>query len=130
MLSSSQTAHALSLNSNQIWRGWVCYGGGPMFKGLAQYRQLEIRLWWTRWRYEGQESAEEDALLDEMDHIWLNLTDHERSLLRVGSPRCWPDDPTSLPPQFARTLDSSASTPWAYEGCHSSREAILSADAA
>ena len=99
-----------------------------MTKDLMHYRQLERRLWMVRWRHEGQESAEEDAILDRMENIWMNLIEDERSLLRLEGPRCWPTDSSALPPQFADTLDLSAPTPWAYEGFHSPAEAILSAD--
>ncbi len=101
-----------------------------MTKDLARYRQLESRLWMTRWRHEGQESAEEDAILDEMEDAWMDLIEEDRALLRLEGPRCWPMDPSSLPPGLAGTLYSSAPTAWAYEGFHSPAEAILSADAA
>lgn len=101
-----------------------------MTKGLVHYRQLERRLWMVRWRHEGQESVEEDAILDEMDDIWMNLTDDEQALLRLEGPRCWPTDSSSLPPQLYDPLYPSAPTPWAYEGFPSPAEAILSADGA
>jgi hypothetical protein len=130
MLSSSQATDALSLISNQIWRALVPSGARPMTKDLARYRQLELRLWMARWKHEGQESAEEDAILDEMDDTWMRLTDDEQALLRLEGPKCWPTESTSLPPQLADTLYVSAPTPWAYEGFHSPAEAILSAEAA
>ena len=71
-----------------------------MTKDLAHYRQLELRLWMTRWKREGQESAEEDAILDEMEDTWLNLIEDERALLRLEGPRCWPTESSSLPPQL------------------------------
>jgi len=76
------------------------------------------------------ESAEEDAILDEMEDIWLNLIDDERAILRLEGPRCWPMESSSLPPQLDDTLYPSAPTPWAYEGFHSPAEAILSEEAA
>lgn len=100
-----------------------------MTKDLAHYRQLERRLWMTRWRHEGQESAEEDAILDEMEAAWMNLNEDERALLNLEGPTCWPTESSSLPPQLTDTLYASAPTPWAYEGFHSPAEAILSADA-
>jgi hypothetical protein len=38
-----------------------------MARDLAHYRQLERRLWMARWRNAGQESAEEDPILDEVE---------------------------------------------------------------
>ena len=101
-----------------------------MTKDLARYHQLERRLWMARWRQEGQESEEEDAILDQMDQAWMNLTDDEQALLRLEGPRCWPTESSSFPPQLAERLYASAPTSWAYEGFHSPAEAIQSADAA
>jgi hypothetical protein len=101
-----------------------------MTRDLEQYRQLERRLWMTRWRHEGQESAEEDAILDEMENVWMKLVEDEQALLRREGPRCWPTVSSSVPPQLADTLFASAATAWAYEGFHSPAEAILSEDAA
>ena len=69
-----------------------------MTKDLAHYRQLERRLWVVRWEHEGEESLEEDKILDEMEHAWMNLSDGERAELRLEGPRCWPTDSSSLPP--------------------------------
>ena len=101
-----------------------------MTRDLAQYRQLERRLWMTRWRHEGDESADEDAILDEMEQSWMSLAEDERSLLSREGPRCWPMEPSSWPPQLADTPQASAPKPWSYEGFHSPAEAILSVDAA
>jgi hypothetical protein len=100
-----------------------------MTKALEHYRQLERRLWMVRWRHEGEESLEEDAILDEMERPWMDLSEDERALLRLEGPRCWPTDSSSLPPRFSDSLCPSAPTPWAYEGFHSPDQAILSADA-
>jgi len=97
-----------------------------MTKDLARYRELELRLWMTRWKHEGEESAEEDAILDEMDDTWMNLTDDEQALLRLEGPRCWPMESSSLPPQLADTLHASAPASWAYAGLRSPGEALLS----
>ena len=96
-----------------------------MSKELEQYRLLEGRLWMTRWKHEGEESADEDAILDEMENTWMKLTEDERNLLRLEGPRCWPTDSSSLP-----ALNATAPTPWAYEGFQSPAETILSSDAA
>ncbi len=48
----------------------------------GRYREFEIRLLHTRWVHGGQESAEEDALLEEMDDLWWKLTEQERESLR------------------------------------------------
>jgi hypothetical protein len=101
-----------------------------MTEDLAHYRQLERRLWLARWQYEGRKSAEEDAILDDMENIWMKLIGDELDLLRVEGPRCWPTESSSLPPELYETQYSSAPTPWAYEGFHSLAETILSADAA
>ena len=97
---------------------------------LLHYRQLERRLWMTRWSHADQESTEEDVILDEMESIWMNLIEDERTLLRHEGSRCWPTDSSSLPPDLAEALPAPAPTQWAYEGFDSAAEAILSADAA
>ena len=99
-----------------------------MTEVLVHYRQLERRLWMVRWRHEGEESVEEDAILDEMDDTWMNLTEDEQALLRLEGPRCWPTDSSSLPPRLSESQYPSAPTSWTYEGFHSPNEAILSAD--
>jgi hypothetical protein len=66
-----------------------------MSDALGPYRVLEERLIQVRWLNMGFESAEEDALLEEMDELWWNLTDEEkdmihrepsRSLIRTAPP--------------------------------------------
>jgi hypothetical protein len=84
----------------------------------------------VRWRHEGQESAEEEPILDEMEDVWMNLTEDEQSLLRLERPRCWPTESSSMPPRLADTPYASAPTPWAYEGFRSPAETILSEEAA
>ena len=101
-----------------------------MTENLAQYRQLERRLWMTRWQRQGEESAAEDAILDEMEQCWMRLAEDERSLLSREGPRCWPMEPSSWPPDLAGTPQASAPKPWSYEGFKSPDETILSADAA
>jgi hypothetical protein len=51
--------------------------------------------------HEGAESSEEDAILDEMELAWTDLSEGEEAMLRAEAPRCWPADLSSLPPQFA-----------------------------
>jgi len=101
-----------------------------MDKDLSRYRQLERRLWMTRWRRAGLESEEEDAVLDEMEDAWLNLSEDARTLLRFEGPSCWPTDPSSWPPRLPTTRQPSAPTPWTYEGFRSPADAILSAESA
>ena len=101
-----------------------------MTKDLTDYRQLERRLWMVRWRLDGEESSEEDAILDEMEKKWMSLTDAEQAALRLEGPRCWPTDSSSLPPRLSDSLYPSVPAPWAYEGFHSPSEAILSTDMA
>ncbi len=48
----------------------------------ARYRELEVRLLHIRWVHGGQDSAEEESLLGEMDDLWWKLTTHEREDLR------------------------------------------------
>jgi hypothetical protein len=127
---SSRAADAPFPILKRIWRVLAPSGATPVTKDLAHYRQLERCLWMTRWRHAGEESAEEDPILDEMEEIWLNLAVDERSLLRLEGPRCWPTDSSSLPPDLAATLYVPAETPWAYKGFHSPGEAIQSEEAA
>jgi hypothetical protein len=101
-----------------------------MTNDLARYRQLERRLWMTRWRHDGQESEEEDAILDEMEAVWMNLIEADRAILSLEGPRCWPTDSSAFPPQLTDMPYSAAPTPWTYEGFHSAADAILSTDAA
>lgn len=101
-----------------------------MSKELVRYRQLERRLWMTRWRHQGVESPDEDEILDEMEVAWMDLSEGEQAILRSEGPRCWPTDLSSLPPQFEDARYVSEPTTWAYEGFTSPSEAILSAEAA
>ena len=52
---------------------------------LAQYRQLERRLWLARWSNDGHESSDEETVLDQMEEAWLHLGEEERSILRFGA---------------------------------------------
>ena len=49
---------------------------------FVHYRQLERRLWLIRWRNAGEESVEEDEVLDEMDRTWTQLSEREQAILR------------------------------------------------
>ena len=49
-----------------------------MSEALDDYLSLLNNLIRVRWLYSGMESNDEDRLLDEMDTVWLNLTDEER----------------------------------------------------
>ncbi len=100
-----------------------------MTRDLLYYRQLERRLWMARWMNEGKESVEEDVALDEMEDTWMKLTEDERATLRLEGPACWPTDSSLRPPRLPDT-PGSAPTSWAYEGFHSSADAILSTEAA
>lgn len=59
----------------------------PVTEALRSCRSLESRLEHARRQREGGESPEADAILDEMDHAWLKLSDTEQSLLRAEGPR-------------------------------------------
>ena len=101
-----------------------------MSKEFIRYRQLERRLWMARWRRQGEESPEEDGLLDEMEATWMELSESEQAVLRTEGPRCWPTDSSAIPPQFADTRYVAEPEAWAYEGFLSPLEAILSVEAA
>ena len=100
-----------------------------MTEALRSYRLLESRLWYTRWRHEGCESLAEDAILDQMDQAWLQLSDEQQNLLRAEGPRCWPMDWSCWPPPLPED-GLSAPRPWTYEKFRSPQDAILDADAA
>ena len=74
-----------------------------MSKDVLRYRRLERRLWMTRWRHEGEESDEEDVILDELELAWIDLSESEQAMLRTEGSRCWPADLSALPPQFAKS---------------------------
>lgn len=101
-----------------------------MTKELVHYRRLERRLWIARWRHDGEESAEEDEILDEMDAAWMDLSESEQAVLKTEGPRCWPMDFSALPPQFMDARYVSEPESWAYEGFKSPLDAILLAEAA
>lgn len=100
-----------------------------MTREFVHYRQLERRLWLIRWRSAGEESVEEDAVLDEMDTAWMQLSDREQAILRAEGPRCWPMDPSAPPPQFADARWIAEPEAWVYEGFDSAAQTILSAGA-
>ena len=101
-----------------------------MSKEFVRYRRLERQLWLTRWRCQGKESAGEDAILDEMESAWMDLSESEQAILRSELPRCWPMDLSVLPPQFEDARFISAPESWAYEGFNSPLHAIVSSEAA
>lgn len=59
----------------------------PMSEALRRYQELEDELIAVRWRYAGNESDQEDRLLDEMDGVWWQLSESERDGLRGRPPR-------------------------------------------
>jgi hypothetical protein len=59
----------------------------PMNEALRRYLELDDELVAVRWRYAGNESDEEDQLLDEMDGVWWQLSESERDELRGRPPR-------------------------------------------
>ena len=87
-----------------------------MTETMADYRRLERRLWILRWRNEGRESAEEDAILDEMDRVWGALTEGERTLLNQEGPRCWPMDARGWVPTLAEVAQAVTPEQPCYEG--------------
>jgi hypothetical protein len=48
---------------------------------MERYRGLESRLRAIRQERQGRESAEEDAILDEMEWAWMALTEDEKNTL-------------------------------------------------
>jgi hypothetical protein len=100
-----------------------------MTREFVRYRQLERRLWLVRWRNAGEESVEEDEVLDEMDRTWMQLSEREQAILRAEGPRCWPMDSSALPPQFADARWIAESEAWRYEGFDSAAQTILSVGA-
>lgn len=100
-----------------------------MTKELVRYRRLERRLWFTRWRNDGEDSPEENEILDEMDAVWIALSEDEQALLKAEGPRCWPLDFLALPPQFLDARYVAEPGVWAYEGFQSPLAAIASTDA-
>jgi len=63
--------------------------------GIVQYRVLEARRSAVREKQRGGWSSEEDAVLDEMDHVWWKvLTQQERDYLDAHSEDLvsWPDE--------------------------------------
>ena len=97
-----------------------------MTREFVRYRQLERRLWLIRWRNAGEESVEEDEVLDEMDRTWIQLTEREQLILRAEGPRCWPMDSSALPPQFADARWMAEPKAWSYDGFDSPEQVILS----
>jgi hypothetical protein len=96
---------------------------------FVHYRRSERRLWLIRWRNAGEESVEEDEVLDEMDRTWMKLSEREQAILRGEGPRCWPMDSSALPPQFADARWMAEPEAWSYEGFDSAAQTILSAEA-
>jgi len=58
--------------------------------GMVRYRDLSRKLVRMRRRKEGYESAEEDALLEEMERLWSKLTVEERDVLSHDTPKPLP----------------------------------------
>ena len=57
---------------------------------LYVYREYEQALRLVRERHGGQESEEEDRVLDAMDKLWHELIPSEQATLRAEEARCWP----------------------------------------
>lgn len=54
-----------------------------MSGALEQYNNLLNELIHTRWIYAGMECEQEDKLLEKMDEVWNELTEHEREQLQA-----------------------------------------------
>lgn len=53
---------------------------------LCSYRKLQLRLAHLRLIHLGHESPEEDALLEQMDATWWNMTSSERGVISQEPP--------------------------------------------
>lgn len=51
---------------------------------VSAYRDFERRLAEVREKYQGEDSTEEDALLDEADLLWWALTAEEEAHIRAN----------------------------------------------
>jgi hypothetical protein len=76
-----------------------------MSEALNNYLFLLNNLVRVRWLYDGMESDEEDKILDEMDSLWLILTDKERTFVQeIPSRSVIESHPKKImqdmPPQF------------------------------
>jgi hypothetical protein len=100
-----------------------------MTREFVRYRQMERHLWLVRWRNAGEESVEEDEILDQMDGTWMQLSEREQAILQAEGPRCWPMDPSALLPQFTDARWIAQPEAWTYEGFGSAVETILSVGA-
>jgi hypothetical protein len=60
-----------------------------MSEELTRHRQLQESLWTARWKRAGEESSEEDQILEEMDKVWRRLPADEQVLLQSDGPKCW-----------------------------------------
>lgn len=49
--------------------------------GVVAYRAFELDLGAVREKYKGEDSEEEDALLDRGDLLWWSVTDDERAYI-------------------------------------------------
>jgi len=70
---------------------------------FEKYHQLQDKLEWVRWQHLGYESKEEDVVLDEMDEVWVKLTDDEKlsfknkcSIIKKYPRSCFVDVDVSL----------------------------------
>ena len=95
-----------------------------MTEVMARYRELERSLWVIRWQHEGQESIQEDTVLDEMDGAWSSLTDEERAILNQQEPRCWPMEANGWVPSPAEAARLTTPEQPSYGGFSSVAETI------
>lgn len=58
-----------------------------MSEALLRYREFQRQLQYVRWKNRGQESREEDALLEEMDDAWWSMEEDERVRVNAEPPR-------------------------------------------
>lgn len=72
---------------------------------LERYRNLESALVHVRWVHRGLESAEEDALLDEMEAAWQDLSPEEQALIDAEPPRSLIRSPQQAPRTLAEPED-------------------------
>jgi hypothetical protein len=95
-----------------------------MTEAMREYRALERRLWFVRWRNEGRESRDEEELLEEMEEVWNGLEDGERCLLNEEGPRCWPLEQGGWVPTLVDAASRMTPEQIGYSGFSSVEETI------
>jgi len=53
---------------------------------LDEYKKMRNQLEYVRWKHLGEESIEEDLLLDKMDEVWRQMTSTDRLSMTPSLP--------------------------------------------